>query len=439
MSSLVSWLGRRIGFGGSSAKFWASFFGRETWAGVQVTPESVMAISAVWRAVNLYAGTMATLPINVYRDDETFPLLDRKNEYDAVLRLSPNDEQTPVEFWEAMIGARFLVGNGYAEKLFSGDRLVAMDILPPLTTYPHRDRQTGRKVYRTTDAEGRQRELQPDRVFHLKGFSFGGDVGLSAVAYGSQTFGSTLAADKVAGKMFASGLSSSGFIETQTTLEEGDRERLEGIMKAYMGSDNAGKMMILEGGMTYKPVTMSAADAQLLLSRGFNIEEVARWFGMPPVLLGHNPSGQTMWGTGTESIVRAWYTLGLRAEIKRVEDAIRKRVIAPKDRALLYAKYNVDAILRGDSEAQAKLFSAAVQNGWMTRAEVRALLELPFIEGSDQLTAQVNLVPLAQLGQESGVQMADQAAKAFRSWLGLTGEKGPDHVLPQLPPPDPST
>lgn len=437
MSSLLSWVGRQIGLGPSSRKFWASFFGRETWAGIQVTPEGIMGISAVWRAVNLYAGTMATLPINIYDDSGEMPVLERGNEYDLVLRVSPNQDQTPVEFWEALIGARFLVGNGYAEKKYSGGRLVALEILNPLSTAPHRDRQTNRLVYRTTDLKGVQRELPRERVFHLKGFSFGGDEGLSAVAYGAQTFSSTIAADKVAGKMFKSGLSSSGFIETQTTLNDGDRERLESIMSAYMGSDNAGKMMILEGGMSYKPTTMSAADAQLLMSRGFNIEEVARWFGMPPVLLGHNPQGQTQWGTGTESIVRAWYTLGLRAEIRRTEDAIRKRVISDADRARLYAKYNVDAILRGDSEAQAKLFSAALQNGWMSRAEVRRLLELPYVPGSDALTAQVNLVPLELLGQESATAQANQAAKAFRSWLGLTGNEGPENELPRLPAPPP--
>ena len=432
--SLMSWVGRTIGLGPGSRKFWASFIGRENWAGIAVNAESVMGIAAAYRAVNLYAGTIASLPGNCYEDKPGQAVLARGNEYDLVLRVSPNQDQTPLEFWEAMIGARFLVGNSYAEKIYSGSRLVALQILPPLQTEPWRDQRGSRKlIYRTRGLDGHERELAPDRVFHLKGFSFGGDLGMSPVAYGANTFSSTLAADKVSGKMFRSGLSTSGFLETGTTLEDGDRERLEKIMAEYAGSDNAGKMMILEGGMTYKPVTMTAADAQLLLARGFNIEEVARWFGMPPILLGHSSPGNTNWGTGTESVIRAWYTLGLRQEIRRVEDAVRKRVFSDGDRARLYFKFNVDALLRGDSAAQAALFSAAVQNGWMTRAEVRTLLELPFIEGSDKLTAQVNLVPLDKLGQESPEQQANAAAKMFRQWLGLEGTLD----VPQLPAPAP--
>lgn len=430
--SLANWLGRSIGLGPSSRRFWASYYGRETWSGMSVTPETAMAISAVWRAVHLYAGTIASLPCNTYLDNAQLPQLARGNEYDLVLRVSPNIDQTPYEFWESMIGPRFLVGNSYAEKEYIGGRLVAMTVLPPLDTWPERvgrDKKT--LVYRTRGRDGVERELPRDKVFHLKGLNFGGDMGLSAVTYGANTFGTTLAADKVAGKIFKSGLSASGFIESQQTLDEGDRDRMDKILKEFMGADNVGKLMLLEGGLTFKPISMSAHDAQLLTARGFNIEEVARWFGMPPVLLGHNPQGQTMWGTGTESVVRAWYQLGLRSELKRVEDACRKRVIGDADRERMYVKFNVDALLRGDSQAQAALFSAAVQNGWMTRAEVRALLELPFMEGSGELTAQVNLVPLSKLGQESADQTAQGAAKAFRQWLGL---EGPQDV-PRLPPP----
>lgn len=429
MSSLLGWIGQRIGL--TSTKFWASFYGADTWAGMTVTPEKAMAISAVWRAVHLYAGTISSLPLNVYRDTEE-PSVVRGGEYDLVLRVSPNSDDTPMEFWEAMVGARFLVGNSFAEKVRVDGRLVSMQILPPTQTAAvrlGRDKRTLR--YRTVGLDGVERELLPEDVLHLRGARFIGDMGMSPVAYGANSLGTTMAADKVAGKIFKSGLSSSGFIETQQTLEEEDRTRMEKIFSDYMGSDNVGKMMLLEGGMTYKPITMSAHDAQLLLSRGFNIEEVGRWFGMPPVLLGHNPQGQTMWGTGTESLIRAWYQLGLRSELRRIEDAIRKRVFSDADRQSFYCKFNVDALLRGDSAAQAALFSAAVQNGWMSRAEVRKLLELPYIPGSDALTAQVNLVPLDKLGEESAEPNAQAAAKAFRSWLGL---EAPLNV-PALPAP----
>jgi hypothetical protein len=201
--------------------------------------------------------------------------------------------------------------------------------------------------------------------------------------------------------MFKSGLTSSGFIETGQVINETDRPRLEQVLSEYQGSDNAGKLMILEAGMKYTAISMSAQDAQLLASRGFNIEEIARWLGMPPVLLGHNGAGSTMWGTGVEQIIQAWYTLGLRALLHRIEQAIQKRVIAPADQARYYVKFNVEGLLRGDSAARANLYSVFVQNGIMTRAEVRELEDLePYAgKGADKLTAQVNLTTLEHIGE----------------------------------------
>jgi hypothetical protein len=124
----------------------------------------------------------------------------------------------------------------------------------------------------------------------------------------------TLAANKTAGRLFAAGMNTSGFLETAATLQEDDRERLTKIMADYMGSDNAGKMMILEGGMKWNGMTMKPIDAQLLATMGFNIEEIGRWLEMPPVLLGHNASGQTMWGTGVESIISSLVHAGAARE-----------------------------------------------------------------------------------------------------------------------------
>lgn len=438
MSSLQEWMGQRIGLGGRFGRFWASFVSGNTWAGEPVTPKNVMTIGAVWRAVFLNAGTIGALPLVVYKrlpNGESVVADD--DDYNIVLRVSPNDDQTALEFLEAWIACEVLVGNGYAriDKTAEG-RITALYLLSPEVTTPFRDRDSGKLRYRHIDWRGREIIYPPDEILHLKGFSFGGDLGLSAVQFGANTFSSTMAADKVAGKMFRSGLSSSGFIETQTTFTEGDRKRVQKILEEYSGSENAGKMMILEGGMTYKPVSMSAADAQLLLSRGFNIEEVGRWYGTPTVLLGHSSPGQTMWGTGVESIIRAWYTLGLNQRITRVEKAIGKRLIKPKDRLTHYVKFNVDALLRGDSTSQAALFSSAVQNGWMSRAEVRKLLELPTIPGADMLTAQVNLVPLAMLGENGGADAAQLKAQ-FRAWLGLEGPGNAPPAQFQLPAPLP--
>lgn len=130
-----------------------------------------------------------------------------------------------------------------------------------------------------------------------------------------------------------------------------------------------------------------------------------------------------MFGSGVESIMLSWYTLGLREIIVRTQKAFAMRVMTAAQRQRYELRFNIDGLLQGDSDAQQKLYSSFVQNGIMTRNEVRRLQNLPPVDGGDELTAQVNLVPLTQLGQESG---ANGTREALRSWLGI-GEQEDRH------------
>lgn len=423
--SLWSWLGRRIGLGTQFNAFWSEFGGGSSDAGEIVTASRVQNIPAYMRGVRLYGTTISTLPINLFEQAapgaEPQIVTDPVNDYYRLLKLSPNEDQTPSEFLEALIGGEKMVGNGYARKQRIGKRTVALDLLDPQTTQTHRRRQDFALYYRGVDRAGNPFDVPASEIVHLKGFSFGGDEGMSPVAAGANALGNLISANKASGKMLRSGLSSSGFLETGAILNDPDRDRLQKIMDRYTGSDNAGKLMILEGGMKYNRLSLSAIDAQLLLQIGFGIEEVARILDMPPILLGHTSNGQTMWGTGVEAVIQAWYTLGLRAEIKRVENCLNKRLIEPKDFGRFFYKFNVDGLLRGDSAAQAALFSAAAQNGWFTRNEIRKLLDYPPMEGGDDLTVQVNLTLLKDLHAQNQ-NTAAEARNALLALLGITPE-----------------
>src|SRR5690606_16736092 len=150
-----------------------------------------------------------------------------------------------------------------------------------------------------------------------------------------------------------------------------------------------------------------------------HIEEICRWFGVPPIMVGHAAQGQTMWGTGVEQIILQWMTTGLNPLAKRIEARIKKQLIRPTGNRRRYAEFNREALLQMDSTAKANFLSSMTQNGLMTRNEGRAKLNLPRVEGADQLTAQTNLAPLDRLGAATD----DQAARAvLQSWLGIKSE-----------------
>lgn len=420
--SLLSWLGQKIGL--KDSPFWSAWAGGGGWSGENVTPQRAMQLSAVNRAVRLTAETIATLPLNMYEDTDAGPRLARGGEADLLIRESPNDEQTPVEFWEQMVGCMELVGDGIAEKVKIGRRTVSLLPIDP-TSCEVKRRVSGGLYYRWVDVKGRQRELDAPDVFHLKGFTLGGDRGMSTVRFGAAGMGLAIAAERTAGKLFKGGLRGSGFIEAGQILEEPDRERFRKILDQYVGSENADQIMILEAGMTYKQVNMSAQDAELLLTRKFQIEEIGRWFGMPPILLGHAVEGQTMWGSGVDSILQAWQTLGLRQRLIRIQAVIKKRLMTPEARAAgLYPKYNPDALLAVNSMSRAQVLANLVQNSLLTPDEGRELLERGKVPGGDRPLAQVNLVPLDMLGQSSDAAVAAKAA--FRSWLGIEDQRRAD-------------
>lgn len=404
--SFTSWLGQKIGLTGERARrFWASFAGSKT-GGEPVTPDRAMSVAAFNRGIRLTAETVATLPARMYRVDALTGdgAIDTDNPYDTLIRVSPNEYQTTVEFMEGMVGAMMWVGNGYARKARVGGRITSLEPLDPQRSYPWRNSQNALR-YRGYDFYGTYYpDLAPEDVWHLKGFGFGGDCGMSTVQWGASSIGLSLAANRVASETFESGLSSNGFIETGQVLEPDDRERLEKIMATYQSNRSPGKMMILEGGMKFNKLGMTAVDAQLLATLGFNIEEIGRLLGMPPILLGHSSAGQTMWGTGVEGIIQAWYTLGLRSVITRVEKSFGKHVIDPSEMTKFYLKLNVNGLLRGDSQTQAAIASTLAQNGLRNRDELRALDDLtPIPGGAGKLfTAQTNLAPVSMLGHNGG-------------------------------------
>lgn len=423
VKTALSWVGQRIGLK-DGGRFWAQVFGAESWSGESVTADKAMQLSAVWRAVKMTAETESSLPKNLYVDNGDGPVLERGGDTDRLIRISPNADQTAEEFWDQIFGCQELLGEGMARKHWNINRtrVVALEMMDPRRARDIDNASGNGWRWEYTTLKGQKIELAPEDVLHMPGFAMLGRRGYSPVTFGAQTMGLAIAAEKTAGRLFRSGLRNSGFLNAGQVLNPDDRAKLEKIMSDYMGAANAGGLMILEGGMTFTPMNMSAQDAELLLTRKFEIEEIGRWFGMPPILLGHAVDGQTMWGSGVDSIIQAWLTLGLSQKLRRSQGQIQKRLMTAEERARgLYCRFNADALLAVNSPSRISFITTAVQNSILTPDEGRALLERGKMPGGDQLLAQVNLVPLADLGDTQGTEA--RARSAMQTWLGIEGPR----------------
>ncbi|RYE87328.1 MAG: phage portal protein, partial [Hyphomicrobiales bacterium] len=172
--------------------------GGGSWAGEAVSVDNALQLSAFWACTRLIAETVATLPVQVLERGADGGKVSRPDHpLYALLHDSPNADQTAVEFIEGLLLALCTHGNGYAEKVFTGDRLTALQPIDAAAMTLHRDHGDGELHYRFAD-RGRTYDMPSEKIFHLRGFGAGGDLGLSPVAFARQTLGIAIATEKAA-------------------------------------------------------------------------------------------------------------------------------------------------------------------------------------------------------------------------------------------------
>ena len=207
-------------------------------------------------------------------------------------------------------------------------------------------------------------------------------------------------ANTAANQEFKNGLKAGGFLKTgEGKLNDQQRERLRANLEEFGKPENAGKFMVLEAGMEVVStgnVRISPQDAQLLQSRYFGIEEICRTFATPPQMIYHTDKASS-WASSLEGMKLGYLQFSLRPNLVRIEQQIVKKLLTPAERLKFKPKFSVEGLLRADSQGRATFYTSALQNGWMSRNEVRELEELPPVEGADSLTVQLNLTPIEML------------------------------------------
>jgi HK97 family phage portal protein len=391
----VTTLAHNLGL--TDQRLYAVFGPGETDAGETVSVETSLSLDTVWACVRLRAETIATLPLQLYRRNTTGQgTIASEHPLYRVIHDRPNIEMTAVEFWECMIGCRMLWGNGYAAIERNGlEQVVAlMPLRPDCMSIRRRDDGSLEYEY---NFRGRRQIFAEDDILHLKGFSLDGMVGLSPIAQARNTLATARAAERSSGSFFRNGMRPSGYLKAPTYLTAPQREDAKAILAGFKGAAQTGSTPLLEGGWDWTALAIPPEEAQLLATRQFHVEQICRWYGTPPVLVGHH--SQTTWGSGIEQIILGWLQLSLRADLKRTEQSINKRLLTAAEQVQFYAEFNVEGLMRADSQGRAALYGAYAQNGLRTRNELRALDNQPPLPGGDDLTVQSNLVPIEKLGE----------------------------------------
>ena len=392
-AAILSWLGGEI----TDSAFFLGQPSAAT-AGQNVNESTILQLSTVWRCVRLIAENIATLPIGIYERVPNGRVSATSHPLYHIIHSVPNRDTTAAVFWEAFVASMLLQGNGFAEKKYVGKTLVALEFLSPRRLSVNCD-NNGRREYRYTERDHTQRVIPESAVFRVPGFTIDGSWGLSGIQYGAMVFGSALAAQSAANSTFEHGLTQTVAFTLDRVLTPQQREQFRGTVDSISGALNAGRPAVLEGGMGVEAIGINPRDAQLLESRNHSVEEIARWFGIWPGMIGHQTAGQSMFGSGYEQAVLSFLTFTLRPFLRRIEEWIYKDLLSPADQQRFYAEYNVEGLLRADSEARGKFYALMISNSIMSPDEVRQKENMPPMGGNaGVLLAQGAMMPLDKLG-----------------------------------------
>lgn len=364
-------------------------------AGVNVSPDTALTLSAVWRAINLLSSTLATMPVDVFKKNKD----GSRQEADVQgLRLfnNPSQDVMPVIFREALMTSVLTWGNGYA--YITRNRSyepTALDFVDPQDVVVKR---AGNRVF--YEIKNFKDNLSSDRMLHIPALSFNGVIGKGPIEVARQSLGGGLAVQKFGNQFFKNGAKSSGILSHPMQLSDKARENLRDKFEKRMKGGDGGTM-ILEEGIKYQPISIPPEQAQFLQSRKFTVEEVARWFGVPPHLLSDldRATFSNIEHQGIEFVVYS-----LTPWVVRWEQELNRKLLSFSERKNHFFKFNMNGLLRGDSKARAEYYRLLLDMGVLSINEVRQLEEFNNIKGGDQHLVQLARTPLDKIGKEDGTE-----------------------------------
>ena len=369
-----------------------------------VTERSAMQMTAVYSCVRILSEAVAGLPLHLYRYNDSgskekavdHPLY-------RLLHDEPNPEMSSFVFRETLMTHLLLWGNAYAQIIRNGKgEIIALYPLMPNKMTVDRD-ENGRLYYsyqRSNDeaiGESGRVILKPSDVLHIPGLGFDGLVGYSPIAMAKNAIGLAIATEEYGAKFFANGAAPSGVLEHPGTLKDPSKIR-EAWQSQFGGSQNSGKVAVLEEGMKYTPISISPEQAQFLETRKFQINEIARIFRVPPHMVG-DLEKSSFSNIEQQSLEFVKYTLD--PWVVRLEQSIMRSLLSPTEKSEYFVKFNLEGLLRGDYQSRMNGYAIGRQNGWMSANDIRELENLDLIpdeDGGNLYLVNGNMLPLVKAG-----------------------------------------
>lgn len=370
--------------------------------GVRIDRETALGVSAVWACVSLISDSVATLPLEAYRKTDGTPA--RYSGPGLAWLDRPNPEQTLVDFKFGTVASLLLDGNAfiYTVRDRKGDVVEAW-LLDPRWVQVRREFQPDGSLalnYYVTVAKGMQSPVGPFKVtagpemFHIMAFQPNSSWprGIGPLDVAKMMFGSGIAGQEMGGRYFGSGFNASGVIEyPEDMTPEQARELKDDFARANSGLRKMHLPPVLTGGATWKQIQISPEQAQFIEQRKFSVDEIARFFRVPPHMIG-NLEKSTSWGTGIEQQSIGFVTYTLRPWLERIEEAWSRNMLVFQPNT--FFRFDTTSLLRGDAASQAAYWEFRFRTASASPNDIKAAYGEQPVPDGDKLYFPVNMAPV---------------------------------------------
>ena len=350
-------------------------------AGVTVNTDTALRFTAVFAAIKLLAENIAGLPKAVMvrtKDGGYEPAV--KHPAHALLYVRPNAYMDVFTFWFTIIA--WLEGKGNAFSVIRYEKGKPVALHPVYPDWVKVVFVNGEKMYvvKTTnpDFSFLDGTYLENEMLHFMLFTFNGIWGVDPISYNAAAIGEGIAAQKFTADYFRTGGAIKGTIETDQALGDDDYDR---FMAHWAATSGNGQTPLLEYGFKYKAINLSPEASQLLQSKTFSIDDIARIFCIPPHMLAEL-SHATFSNIEQQNIFFGEYSL--RPICKRIEKQLELKLFNDKERGDYHVKFDLNGLMRGDAQARAVFYEKGINAGWMTPNEAREFEGMKRLEGLDE-------------------------------------------------------
>lgn len=404
--------------------FWYGSVSAPALSGVEVTDDVALGVTAFWNAVVIIAGTVGTLPLKIYRKragggKDTAP---EHPLYD-VLHRRPNPWQTSTEYREMLQGHALCRGNHFSQIVRDPKSGYVTDLVPL-----HPDKITiklnpsgNRLIYLYRRSGEPERPFDQDEILHVRGLASGGIIGYSPITLHREAIGVASATEAYAAKFFSGDARPGGVLTHPGKLSDEQHDRLRASWReAHAGFKKAHEVAILENGMEWQKVGLSAEEAQFLQSRQFNITQIAQIMNIPPHMI-KDLSRATF--NNIEHQFREFVMITVMPWLVRHEQRLEIDLLSEADRrAGYFIKFSVDGLLRGDTATRGEFYTKMFQIAGFSINDILELEDRNPVEGGDQRFVPMNMVPLDQAG-DFGKAPAKEPEPAGRTLIETRSQR----------------